>query len=146
MPERPKMKNSIRKYIFAVGASCVLAVSFANQSDAFPVLTNTATVNSSMPNTVTDVRYYGRGYGGHYYGRGYGYRGYGYGGAAAAGIIGGLAAGAIIGSAAINNGYYYGGGPYAYYGAGPYAYAPGPIYVRPRYYGGYGAAPCWPCY
>ena len=63
-----------------------------------------------MPNMVTDVRYYGRGYGGRYYGRGYGYGGYGYGGAAAAGIIGGLAAGAIIGSAAANNGYYYGSG------------------------------------
>ncbi len=68
---------------------------------------------------------------------------------AAAGVIGGLAAGAIIGSAVANNGYYYGPGPYGYYGAGPYAYAPGPVYVRPRYYGGYydgGAAPCWPCY
>ena len=134
------MKSSIRKYIFGVGASCVLAISFANPSNAFPVLTNTATVNSSMPNMVTDVRYYGRGYG---------YRGYGYGGAAAAGVIGGLAAGAIIGAAAANNGYHYGPGPYGYYGAGPYAYAPAPIYVRPRYYGGYydgGAAPCWPCY
>lgn len=139
------MKSSIRKYIFGVGASCVLAISFANPSNAFPVLTNTATVNSSMPNMVTDVRYYGRGYG---------YRGYGYGGAAAAGVIGGLAAGAIIGAAAANNGYYYRPGPYGYYGAGPYAYTPAPIYVRPRYYGGYyyggyydgGAAPCWPCY
>jgi hypothetical protein len=140
------MNNSIRKYIIGIGASCALAVSFANPSNAFPVLTNTATVNSSMPNLVTDVRYYGRGYGGRYYGGGYGYRGYGYGGAAAAGIIGGLAAGAIIGAAAANNGYYYGPGPYAY-GASPYAYAPAPIYVRPRYYGGYyGAAPCWPCY
>src|SRR6478736_4475388 len=101
------MKISIRKYIFGVGASCVLAISFASPSNAFPVLTNSATVNSSMPNMVTDVRYYGRGYGGHYYGRGYGYGGYGYGGAAAAGIIGGLAVGAIIGSAAANNGYYY---------------------------------------
>jgi hypothetical protein len=141
------MKNSIRKYIFGVGASCVLAISFATPSNAFPVLTNSATVNSSMPNMVTDVRYYGRGYGGHYYGRGYGYGGYGYGGAAAAGIIGGLAVGAIIGSAAANNGYYY--GPGGYYGPGPYAYEPAPIYVQPRYYrGGYydGAAPCWPCY
>jgi len=68
------------------------------------------------------------------------------GGAAAAGIIGGLAVGAIIGSAAANNGYYYGSG--GYYGPGPYAYAPAPIYVQPRYRGGYygGAAPCWPCY
>jgi hypothetical protein len=140
------MKNSIRKYIFCVGASCVLAVSFAGPSNAFPVLANSVTVNSSMPNMVTDVRYYGRGYGGRYYGRGYGYGGYGYGGAAAAGVIGGLAAGAIIGSAAANNGYYYGSG--GYYGPGPYAYAPAPIYVQPRYRGGYygGAAPCWPCY
>jgi len=141
------MKNSIRKYIFGVGASCVLAISFASPSNAFPVLTNSETVNSSMPNMVTDVRYYGRGYGGHYYGRGYGYGGYGYGGAAAAGIIGGLAVGAIIGSAAANNGYYYGSG--GYYGPGPYAYEPAPVYVQPRYYrGGYygGAAPCWPCY
>jgi hypothetical protein len=141
------MKTSIRKYIFGAGAFCVLAISFASPSNAFPVLTNTATVKSSMPSMVTDVRYYGRGYGGHYYGRGYGYRGYG--GAAAAGVIGGLAAGAIIGAAAANNGYYYGPGAYGYYGAGPYAYAPAPIYVRPRYYGGYydgGAAPCWPCY
>jgi hypothetical protein len=139
------MNSSIRKYLFGVGAACVLAISFANPSTAFPVLTNTATVNSSMPNMVTDVRYYGRGYGGHYYGRGYGYRGYGYGGAAA-GVIGGLAAGAIIGAAVANSGYYY--GPGAYYGPGPYAYAPAPIYVRPRYYGGYydAAAPCWPCY
>lgn len=140
------MNSSIRKYIFSVGASCVLAFSFATPSNAFPVLTNTATVNSPMPNMVTDVRYYGRGYGGRYYGRGYGYRGYGYGGAAA-GVIGGLAAGAIIGSAVANSGYYY--GPGAYYGPDPYAYAPAPIYVRPRYYGGYydgAAAPCWPCY
>jgi hypothetical protein len=70
------MKNSIRKYIFCVGASCVLAVSFAGPSNAFPVLANSVTVNSSMPNMVTDVRYYGRGYGGRYYGRGYGYGGY----------------------------------------------------------------------
>ena len=134
------MKNSTHKYLFGVGASFVLAISFANPSSAFPVLTNSATVNASMPNIVTDVRYYGRGYGGRYYGRGYGYGGYGYGGAAAAGIIGGLAAGAIIGSAVANNGYYY--GPGGYYGASPYAYAPAPVY---RGYSG-GAAPCWPCY
>ena len=137
------MQTSIRKYVFGVGVSCVLAISFTNPSQAFPVLTNTAAVNSSMPSMVTDVRYYGRGYGGRYYGHGYRY-----GGAAAAGIIGGLAAGAIIGSAAANSGYYYGPGPYVYDG-GPYAYSPGPVYVQPRYDGGYydgGAGPCWPCY
>ena len=138
------MSPSIRKYVIGVGASCVLAITFASPSNAFPVLTNAATVNASMPNMVTDVRYYGRGYGGRYYGRGYGY-----GGAAAAGVIGGLAAGAILGAAVANNGYYYGPGPYAY-GGGPYAYAPAPVYVQPRYYrGGYysgGSAPCWPCY
>jgi hypothetical protein len=143
------MSTSIRKYVIGAGVSCALAMSFTSPSQAFPVLTNTATVNASMPSMVTDVRYYGRGYGGHYYGRGYGYRGYGYGGAAAAGLIGGLAAGAIIGSAAANNGYYYGPGPYAY-GGGPYAYEPAPVYVQPRYYrGGYydgGSSPCWPCY
>ena len=135
------MSASIRKYVFGVSVSCVLAISFASPSNAFPVLTNTATVNASTPSMVTDARYYG--HGGRYYGRGYGY-----GGAAAAGIIGGLAAGAIIGSAAANSGYYYGPGPYVYDG-GPYAYSPGPVYVQPRYYGGYyngGSGACWPCY
>ncbi len=88
---------------------------------AFPVQTNTATVSSSTPNMITDVRYYGHGHGG----------------AAAAGIIGGLAAGAIIGSAAANNGYYYGSGSYAYEGES-YAYAPGPVYVAPSYRGNRG--------
>ena len=138
------MSTSIRKYAIGAGVACALAMSFASPSQAFPAMTNTATINSSMPSMVTDVRYYGRGYRGGYYGRGHGY-----GGGAAAGIIGGLAAGAIIGSAVANSGYYYGPGPYAY-GGGPYAYEPAPVYVQPRYYrGDYydgGAAPCWPCY
>jgi hypothetical protein len=136
------MNTSIRKYVFGVGISCALAISFTSPSQAFPVLTNTATVNSSMPNMVTDVRYYGRGYGGRYYGRGYGY------GGVAAGVIGGLAAGAIIGSAVANSGYYYGPGysygpgPYAY-GGGPYGYVPAPVYVQPAPRGYYGGGGCW---
>jgi hypothetical protein len=132
------MNMAILKYVFGAGAACVLAISFTNPSNAFPILTNTATVKSSVPSLVTDARYYGRGYGGRYHGRSNGY-----GGAAAAGIIGGLAAGAIIGSAAANNGYYYGPGPYAY-DAEPYAYAPAPAYRG--YYGGGGNGGCWPCY
>lgn len=135
------MHTSIRKYVFGAGVSCALAFSFVSPSQAFPALTNTATVSSSMPNMITDARYYGRGHG------------HGYGGVAAAGIVGGLAAGAIIGSAAANNGYYYGSEPYAYEDDS-YAYAPGPVYVVPRYrgyrgyrgyYGG-GSGACWPCY
>ena len=134
------MHTSIRNYVFGAGVSCALAFSFASPSQAFPALTNTATVSSSMPNMTTEVRYYAHGHG----------YGHGHGGAAAAGIIGGLAAGAIVGSAIANNGYYYGAGPYAYEDD-PYAYAPGPVYVAPSYrgyrgyYGG-GSGACWPCY
>lgn len=139
------MNTTIMKYAIGVGISCVLAISFTNPSNAFPALANAATVQSSTSGLVTDVRYYGRGYG--YGGRYYG-RGYGYGGAAAAGIIGGLAAGAIIGSAVANSGYYYGPGysygpgPYAY-GGGPYGYVPAPVYVQPAPRAYYGGGGCW---
>jgi hypothetical protein len=128
------MSPAVLKYVVGVGFSCALAVSYSNPSKAFPALTDTAAVKSSLPNLITNVRYYRRGYG---YGRGR-YYGHGYGGAAAAGIIGGLAAGAVVGSIAANNGYYYGPGPYAYspgpYGA--YTYDPGPYDQGPAYYGG----------
>jgi hypothetical protein len=132
------MSSPVLKYVLlGVGVSCALAISYSNPSKAFPALTDTAAVKSSLPSLITDVRYYGRGYGYGHGGRYYG-RGHGYGGAAAAGIIGGLAAGAIMGSIAANNGYYYGPGPYAYspgpYGA--YAYDPGPYDNGPAYYGG----------
>ena len=135
------MSSAILKYVLGVGVPCALAISYSNPSKAFPALTDTAAVKSSLRSLITDVRYYGRGYGhgGRYYGRGYGY-----GGAAAAGIIGGLAAGAIVGSIAVNNGYYY--GPGYSYGAGPYVYSPGPYGpyeydsgpndYGPAYYGG----------
>jgi hypothetical protein len=126
------MSYAILKYVIGVGVSCALAISYSNPSKAFPALTDTAVVKTSLPNVTTNVRYYGRGYG---YGRD---RYYGHGGAAAAGILGGLAAGAIVGSIAANNGYYYGQEPYAYspgpYGA--YAYDPGPYDQGPAYYGG----------
>lgn len=126
------MKSAILKYALGVSVSCAFAISYSNSSKAFPVLTDTVAVKSSTPSLITDVRYYGRGYGG---GRYYGY-GRGYGGAAAAGIIGGIAAGAIVGSIAANSGYGY--GPYAYspgpYGA--YEYDPGPYDHGPAYYGG----------
>lgn len=126
------MKSAILKYVLGVSVSCAFAISYSNPSKAFPVLTDTVAVKSSTPSLITDVRYYGRGYGG---GRYYGY-GRGYGGAAAAGIIGGIAAGAIVGSIAANSGYGY--GPYAYspglYGA--YEYDPGPYDHGPAYYGG----------
>jgi BA14K-like protein len=99
------MSTAILKYVLGAGVSCALAFSFANPSNAFPALTNTATVKSSMPSLVTDARYYRRGYGGRYYGRGYGY-----GGAAAGAIIGGAILGGLLAAP-----YYYGGGPY-YYG------------------------------
>jgi hypothetical protein len=127
------MKSAILKYVLGVSVSCAFAISYSNPSKAFPVLTDTLAVKSSTRGLVTDVRYYGRGYG--HGGRYYGY-GRGYGGAAAAGIIGGLAAGAIVGSIAANSGYGY--GPYAYspgpYGA--YEYDPGPYDHGPAYYGG----------
>ena len=132
------MNSRILKYVLGVSVSCAFAISYSNPSKAFPVLTDTLAVNSSTPSLMTDVRYYGRGYGG---GRYYGY-GRGYGGAAAAGIIGGLAAGAIVGSIAANNGYgpgyAYGPGPYAYSPGpyGPYEYDPGPYDQGPAYYGG----------
>src|SRR6187549_4098108 len=107
------MKSAILKYALGVSVSCAFAISYSNPSKAFPVLTDTLAVKSSTPSLITDVRYYGRGYG--HGGRYYGY-GRGYGGAAAAGIIGGLAAGVIVGSIAANSGY----------GYGPYAYSPGP--------------------
>lgn len=126
------MKSAILNYVLGVSVSCAFAISYSNPSKAFPVLTDTVAVKSSTPSLITDVRYYGRGYGG---GRYYGY-GRGYGGAAAAGIIGGIAAGAIVGSIAANSGYRY--GPYAYspgpYGA--YEYDPGPYDHGPAYYGG----------
>lgn len=126
------MKSAILKYVLGVSVSCAFAISYSNPSKAFPVLTDTVAVKSSTPSLITDVRYYGRGYGG---GRYYGY-GRGYGGAAAAGIIGGIAAGAIVGSIAANSGYGY--GPYAYspgpYGA--YEYDSGPYDHGPAYYGG----------
>jgi hypothetical protein len=126
------MKSAILKYVLGVSVSCAFAISYSNPSKAFPVLTDTVAVKSSTASLITDVRYYGRGYGG---GRYYGYR-RGYGGAAAAGIIGGIAAGAIVGSIAANSGYGY--GPYAYspgpYGA--YEYDPGPYDHGPAYYGG----------
>lgn len=126
------MNSRILKYVLGVSVSCAFAISYSNPSKAFPVLTDTVAVKSSTPSLITDVRYYGRGYGG---GRYYGY-GRGYGGAAAAGIIGGIAAGAIVGSIAANSGYGY--GPYAYspgpYGA--YEYDPGPYDHGPAYYGG----------
>ena len=126
------MKSAILKYVLGVSVSCAFAISYSNPSKAFPVLTDTVAVKSSTPSLITDVRYYGRGYGG---GRYYGY-GRGYGGAAAAGIIGGIAAGAIVGSIAANSGYGY--RPYAYspgpYGA--YEYDPGPYDHGPAYYGG----------
>lgn len=124
------MKSAILKYVLGVSVSCAFAISYSNPSKAFPVLTDTVAVKSSTPSLITDVRYYGRGYGG---GRYYGY-GRGYGGAAAAGIIGGIAAGAIVGSIAANSGYGY--GPYAY-SPGPYGeYDPGPYDHGPAYYGG----------
>src|SRR5512144_906137 len=126
------MNSRILKYVLGVSVSCAFAISYSNPSKAFPALTDTLAVKSSTPSLITDVRYYGRGYGG---GRYYGY-GRGYGGAAAAGIIGGLAAGAIVGSIAANSGYGY--GPYAYspgpYGA--YEYDPGTYDHGPAYYGG----------
>ena len=126
------MNSRILKYVLGVSVSCAFAIAYSNPSKAFPVLTDTVAVKSSTPSLITDVRYYGRGYGG---GRYYGY-GRGYGGAAAAGIIGGIAAGAIVGSIAANSGYGY--GPYAYspgpYGA--YEYDPGPYDHGPAYYGG----------
>src|SRR6188474_36479 len=135
------MKSAILKYVLGVSVSCAFAISYSNPSKAFPVLTDTLAVKSSTQGLVTDVRYYGRGYG--HGGRYYGY-GRGYGGAAAAGIIGGIAAGAIVGSIAANNGYGY--GPAYAYGPGPYAYSPGPYgpyeydpvpYDQgPAYYGG----------
>jgi hypothetical protein len=126
------MKSAILKYVLGVSVSCAFAISYSNPSKAFPVLTDTLAVKSSTPSLITDVRYYGRGYGG---GRYYGY-GRGYGGAAAAGIIGGLAAGAIVGSIAANSGYGY--GPYAYSPGpyGPYEYDSGPYDHGPAYYGG----------
>ena len=69
------MSTAILKYVLGAGVSCALALSFANPSNAFPALTNTATVKSLMPSLVTDARYYGRGYGGRYYGRSYRYGG-----------------------------------------------------------------------
>lgn len=126
------MNSRILKYVLGVSVSCAFAISYSNPSKAFPVLTDTVAVKSSTPSLITDVRYYGRGYGG---GRYYGY-GRGYGGAAAAGIIGGLAAGVIVGSIAANSGYGY--GPYAYSPGpyGPYEYDPGPYDHGPAYYGG----------
>jgi hypothetical protein len=128
------MNSAILKYVLGVSVSCAFAISYSNPSKAFPVLTDTLAVKSSTQGLITDVRYYGRGYG----------HGRGYGGAAAAGIIGGLAAGAIIGSIAANNGYgygpgyAYGPGPYAYGPGpyGPYEYDPGPYDHGPAYYGG----------
>src|SRR6185437_285641 len=121
------MNSAILKYVLGVSVSCAFAISYSNPSKAFPVLTDTLAVKSSTQGLITDVRYYGRGYG----------HGRGYGGAAAAGIIGGLAAGAIIGSIAANNGYGYGPG-YAYGPGpyGPYEYDPGPYDHGPAYYGG----------
>ena len=110
------MSTAILKYVLAAGVSCALAFSFANPSKAFPALTSTATVKSSMPSLVTGVQYYRRGYGGRYYGRGYGY-----GGAAAGAIVGGAIIGGLLAAP-----YYYGGGPYYYPGPGYYAYGSAP--------------------
>jgi hypothetical protein len=127
------MKSAILKYVLGVSVSCAFAISYSNPSKAFPVLTDTVAVKSSTQGLITDVRYYGRGYG--HGGRYYGY-GRGYGGAAAAGIIGGLADGAIVGSIVANNSYDY--GPYAYSPGpyGPYEYDSGPNDYGPAYYGG----------
>jgi hypothetical protein len=110
------MSAAILKYVLGAGVSCALAFSFANPSNAFPALTNTATVKSSMPSLVTDARYYRRGYGGRYYGRGYGY-----GGVAAGAIVGGAILGGLLAAP-----YYYRGGQYYYPDSGYYAYGSAP--------------------
>jgi hypothetical protein len=77
------MSAAILKYVLGAGVSCALAFSFANPSNAFPALTNTATVKSSMPSLVTDAilggllaaPYYYRG--GQYYYPDSGYYAYG---------------------------------------------------------------------
>jgi hypothetical protein len=114
------MSTAILKYVLGAGVACALAFSFANPLNAFPALTNTTTVKSSMPSLVTDARYYGRGYGGRYYGRGYGY-----GGAAAGAIVGGAILGGLLAAPYYAAPYYYGGGPY-YPGPGYYAYGSAP--------------------
>ena len=43
------MSTAILKYVLGAGVSCALAFSFANPSNAFPALTSTTTVKSSMP-------------------------------------------------------------------------------------------------
>jgi hypothetical protein len=112
------MRTAILKCVLGAGVSCALAFAFVNPSNAFPALSNTATIESSMSSLVTDVQYYrrGYGYGGHYYGRGYGY-----GGAAAGAIVGGAILGGLLAAP-----YYYGGGPYYYPGPGYYAYGSAP--------------------
>ena len=146
------MSIAMRRFGFAVAASCILAISYTNSSQAFPALTHGAATTSEISNLLTDVRYYGGGHGGRsygraagyggrsyvraggryyghggrYYGHGYGY-GYGYGAAAAAGVV--------LGAAAVSSGYYYGAGPGYFGGGGCW------IQTDSRGYGYYG-----PCY
>jgi hypothetical protein len=112
------MRTAILKYVLGAGVSCALAFAFANPSNAFPALSNTATVESSVPSLVTDVQYYRRGYG--------------YGGAAAGAIVGGAILGGLLAAP-----YYYGGGPYYYPGPGYYAYGSAPgsavVYCMQRF-------------
>jgi len=140
----------MRRYGFAIAASCVLAISCTNSSQAFPTSTRPGAATASISDPVTNVRYYGAGYrgrsygraagyGARYYGQGYrgryyghgghyyGYYGYGYGAAAAAGVI--------LGAATVNGGYYYGAAPGYYGGRGCW------IETDTRGYGYYG-----PCY
>jgi hypothetical protein len=110
------MNIAILRYALGAGVVCVLAFFFVNPSNAFPALTSTATVKSSMPSLVTDARYYRRGYGGRYYGRGYGY-----GGVAAGAIVGGAILGGLLAAP-----YDYGGSQYYYRDSGYYAYGSAP--------------------
>jgi hypothetical protein len=110
------MTHSKRK--FAIALAGTLALSAAGTATAAPVGTNTAAVKAAAPSEVTDVRWYGRGWG------------WGGPGPVFGGLALGLAGAAVLGAPYWGYGYpgYYGYAynpyPYGYYGyaASPYPY------------------------
>jgi hypothetical protein len=77
------MSTKTMKNVIALGAAGLLglggafAITTASPSWAMPVLSNTVVAGTAASTQITEVRYYGRGYGHRgYYGRGYARRGY----------------------------------------------------------------------
>ncbi len=105
---RKEFKNA------AAALTLIGTIAMTAPASAGPLPGNIASIGTTAPQQMTDVRWRG-------------------GGGVAAGIAAGIITGAIIAGAA--NPYYYGPGPY-YYGPGPAYYdGPGYYYGPPPYYG-----------